>query len=738
MPGVVAVVTGEDIRDEIRPLPLPVVLPSFPARYPTFWPLAVDKVKFHGEPVAAVVAKDAYVAEDAAELVEIDYEPLPAVVDAGAALGPDAPLVHEDWDDNLMFGGTLTGGDEPEEPGAERRRGPAADRRGRCRGASPFSCPPHRRDAARDPRCARGLGPRRRSHSLDHDPAAAHRPPGTGGSTPYPVSPYPRHRAARSGRRVRRQGAFLSGADAGLPHGPDARPPGALDRVARGAPHGRQPGARPDPRHRGRRHRRRADHGGARPRARRCRRRVLRRLLGLRHAAHRRRLSAQRVRPADLRHQHPGGRDQQVLALSGACLRPLPDPLRHGTVHRLGWARAGDGAGGGAAPQLRAQLPPRHLHRRALRQRRLRQDLREPRGTDRSGGLSQGAGCGARPQAILGNRFRRRRGIVGRRLRGSRPHGEPAWLWRGDGAARPARQGVRLRRRRARRSGPRDDAGAGRGQRVRHPPGRCRGHRRRYGKDPVRLGHDRRPRRLLHGQCRRRGVPSPQGKDRPLHDPRSRPWQRGAGGLHLRERAGGLRQGRQYPALIRGDDAADHHAAHRPAAGRERRPRAHRVLRGGKAAHLLLVPRCDRGGRSGDRPIHHRALRDVGGFRRRDQPPDHRGPGAGRRRAGALEHDVRAVRLRRERPAAQHEPGDLPDRTRARRAPHHGDSRGRALPLYPVRRARRWRGAAGAGSRGARQRCLGRASAVRRGDRRAAAPPGSDLGRDPGSAGAAR
>ena len=58
LPGVVAVVTGEDIREEIRPLPLPAVLPAFPARYPTFWPLAIDKVKFHGEPVAAVVAKD--------------------------------------------------------------------------------------------------------------------------------------------------------------------------------------------------------------------------------------------------------------------------------------------------------------------------------------------------------------------------------------------------------------------------------------------------------------------------------------------------------------------------------------------------------------------------------------------------------------------------------------------------------------------------------------------------------
>ncbi len=113
MRGVVAVVTGQDIMEEMLPLPLPIVLPSFPARYPTFWPLAVGKVKFHGEPIAAVVATDEYVAEDAAELIQAEYDPLPAVVDAEAALQPDAPRVHEDWPDNEMFAGILTGGEAP-------------------------------------------------------------------------------------------------------------------------------------------------------------------------------------------------------------------------------------------------------------------------------------------------------------------------------------------------------------------------------------------------------------------------------------------------------------------------------------------------------------------------------------------------------------------------------------------------------------------------------------------------
>jgi carbon-monoxide dehydrogenase large subunit len=114
LPGVVAVVTGADIMGEIKSLPQPVVVPALPARYPTFWPLAVGKVKFHGEPVAAVIARDRYVAEDAAELVHIDYDPLPIVHDMEEALKPEAPIIHEGWPDNEMFALTFTGGATPE------------------------------------------------------------------------------------------------------------------------------------------------------------------------------------------------------------------------------------------------------------------------------------------------------------------------------------------------------------------------------------------------------------------------------------------------------------------------------------------------------------------------------------------------------------------------------------------------------------------------------------------------
>ncbi|MGE0485840.1 MAG: xanthine dehydrogenase family protein molybdopterin-binding subunit [Gammaproteobacteria bacterium] len=114
LPGVVAVWTGADIQEAIKPMPQAVVLPNLPARYPTFWPLAIDKVKFHGEPVALIVARDKYVAEDAAELVYVDYEELPVILDPERALAADSPLVHEEDGSNEIFAMTLTGGETPE------------------------------------------------------------------------------------------------------------------------------------------------------------------------------------------------------------------------------------------------------------------------------------------------------------------------------------------------------------------------------------------------------------------------------------------------------------------------------------------------------------------------------------------------------------------------------------------------------------------------------------------------
>ena len=115
MPGVVCVMTGGEIKDEMKSMRQAVLLPNLPANYPTYWPLAIDKVRFHGEPIALVIARDKYVAVDAAELVEVDYEELPAVVDPEAALAEDAPVIHDDVDTNEIFAMTFTGGDTAEE-----------------------------------------------------------------------------------------------------------------------------------------------------------------------------------------------------------------------------------------------------------------------------------------------------------------------------------------------------------------------------------------------------------------------------------------------------------------------------------------------------------------------------------------------------------------------------------------------------------------------------------------------
>ncbi|HEX6444702.1 MAG TPA: xanthine dehydrogenase family protein molybdopterin-binding subunit [Streptosporangiales bacterium] len=101
-PGVVAVFSGRDVADEQGALPCawPVtedmVHPDHPA-------LAVDEVRFAGEAVAAVVARDKASAVDALESIEIDYEPLPVVLDMEAALADDSPLVHGDKGTNKSF-----------------------------------------------------------------------------------------------------------------------------------------------------------------------------------------------------------------------------------------------------------------------------------------------------------------------------------------------------------------------------------------------------------------------------------------------------------------------------------------------------------------------------------------------------------------------------------------------------------------------------------------------------------
>ncbi|MGH3341915.1 MAG: xanthine dehydrogenase family protein molybdopterin-binding subunit [Carbonactinosporaceae bacterium] len=101
-PGVVAAFTGRDFAAEQGSLPCawPVtedmVHPDHPA-------LAVDEVRYVGEAVAVVVANDRYAATDALEVIDVEYDPLPPVVDMEAALAEGAPLVHSDKGTNRCF-----------------------------------------------------------------------------------------------------------------------------------------------------------------------------------------------------------------------------------------------------------------------------------------------------------------------------------------------------------------------------------------------------------------------------------------------------------------------------------------------------------------------------------------------------------------------------------------------------------------------------------------------------------
>ncbi|HEX6122389.1 MAG TPA: xanthine dehydrogenase family protein molybdopterin-binding subunit, partial [Ktedonobacterales bacterium] len=109
LPGVLAVFSARDLPEIMRPAPGMAFAPGARLALPT--PLAVDVVRYVGEPVAVVVAEDRYVAEDGAEAVEVVYSPLPAVAGAERARAPDAPLVHADWPGNVAEHFTVTVGD---------------------------------------------------------------------------------------------------------------------------------------------------------------------------------------------------------------------------------------------------------------------------------------------------------------------------------------------------------------------------------------------------------------------------------------------------------------------------------------------------------------------------------------------------------------------------------------------------------------------------------------------------
>ncbi|MEJ2122375.1 MAG: xanthine dehydrogenase family protein molybdopterin-binding subunit, partial [Alphaproteobacteria bacterium] len=115
MPGVRAVVTGRDMRELTNPMIVGLTTPM------EYYCLAVDRVRFVGEPVAIVCAADRYTAEDALDLIEVEYKPLPAVVDPVAAAQPDAPIIHPKIGSNVFSRRVFHHGD-PEKAFAEAPR----------------------------------------------------------------------------------------------------------------------------------------------------------------------------------------------------------------------------------------------------------------------------------------------------------------------------------------------------------------------------------------------------------------------------------------------------------------------------------------------------------------------------------------------------------------------------------------------------------------------------------------
>ena len=110
-PGVRIVATGADVRDWSEPIPHTLNPAALGGHTADVHCLATDRVRYVGEPVAALVADTPHVAAEAAALVDVEYEELPVVTDVEAGLAADAPLLYPEWETNEMLHGRYAGGD---------------------------------------------------------------------------------------------------------------------------------------------------------------------------------------------------------------------------------------------------------------------------------------------------------------------------------------------------------------------------------------------------------------------------------------------------------------------------------------------------------------------------------------------------------------------------------------------------------------------------------------------------
>ena len=109
--GVVAVFAGADLVGKVGNIPTAWLVPNSDLKTPAHPPLAIDTVRYVGDAVAVVIAESRGAAADAAGLVEVDYEPLPVVVDQEKAVQAGAPQLHADAPNNVAFRWVLKGGD---------------------------------------------------------------------------------------------------------------------------------------------------------------------------------------------------------------------------------------------------------------------------------------------------------------------------------------------------------------------------------------------------------------------------------------------------------------------------------------------------------------------------------------------------------------------------------------------------------------------------------------------------
>ena len=119
MPGVVAIYTGKDLEGKIPPLPCAAQTPDgnhwlagVKLNVPPFTALATDKVAFVGHAIAAVLASDPYLAQDAVDAIKVDFEDLPVVVDPEKGADPSSPVIHKEIGNNIVF--HVPGGPSPE------------------------------------------------------------------------------------------------------------------------------------------------------------------------------------------------------------------------------------------------------------------------------------------------------------------------------------------------------------------------------------------------------------------------------------------------------------------------------------------------------------------------------------------------------------------------------------------------------------------------------------------------